>query len=110
VISRATRSFWDAYEELNAAQKAYRLFEENTVCGGRARVDCIGRMVMRPSDREIASQSRTQYNVRGRRWIDCNGCMVRQPSGREIASQFAVVFAAIKELITAAEPTKKTAR
>jgi len=33
VISRATRSFWDAYEELNAAQKAYRLFEENTVCG-----------------------------------------------------------------------------
>src|SRR6266550_767593 len=74
---------------------------------GRARVDCIGRMVMRPSDREIASQSRTQYNVRGRRWIDCNGCMVRQPSGREIESQFAVLFAATKELITPAEPTKK---
>jgi len=33
--------------------------------------------------------------------------MVRQPSGREIASQFAVDFAAIKELITPAEPTKK---
>ena len=41
-----------------------------------------------------------QYNVRGRRWIDCIGRLVRQPSGREIASQFAVVFEAIKQLIT----------
>jgi hypothetical protein len=55
----------------------------------------------------LLAGSWTQYNVRGRRWIDCNGCMVRQPSGREIASQFAVLFAAIKELITPAEPTKK---
>ena len=48
-----------------------------------------------------------QYNVRGRRWIDCIGCMVRQPSGREIASQFAVVFEAIKQLITPPEPPKR---
>jgi hypothetical protein len=33
--------------------------------------------------------------------------MVMRPSDREIASQFAVLFAAIKELITPAEPTKK---
>jgi hypothetical protein len=35
VISRATRSFWEAYEQLNAAQKsaarrAFALFLENT--------------------------------------------------------------------------------
>ena len=48
-----------------------------------------------------------QYNVRGRHWIDCIGCMVRQPSGREIASQFAVVFEAIKQLITPPEPPKR---
>lgn len=49
-----------------------------------------------------------QYNVRGRRWIDCIGCMVRQPSGREIASQFAVVFEAIKQLISPpSEPPRR---
>ena len=48
-----------------------------------------------------------QYNVRGRRWIDCIGCMVRQPSDREIASQFAVVFEAIKQLITPPEPPRR---
>src|SRR5256885_12968278 len=48
----------------------------NTACGDAAGVDCIGRMVMRPSDRVIASQ-------------------------------FAVVFEAIKELITPPEPPKK---
>src|SRR5438874_1866164 len=48
----------------------------NTACGDAAGVECIGRMVMRPSDRVIASQ-------------------------------FAVVFEAIKELITPPEPPKK---
>ena len=48
-----------------------------------------------------------KYNVLGRRWIDCIGCVVRQPSGREIASQFAVVFEAIKQLITPSEPSKR---
>ena len=48
----------------------------NTACGDAAGVDCIGRMVMRPSDRVIASQ-------------------------------FAVVFEAIKELITPPAPPKK---
>ena len=41
-----------------------------------------------------------QYGVRGRRWIDCIGRMVMWPSDREVASQFAVVFEAIKQLIT----------
>ena len=45
--------------------------------------------------------------MRGRARVDCIGRMVMRPSDREIASQFAVLFAAIKELITPAEPTKK---
>ena len=48
-----------------------------------------------------------KYNVRGRRWIDRIGCVVRQLGGREIASQFAVVFEAIKQLITPSEPSKR---
>ncbi len=42
-----------------------------------------------------------EYDVRGRRWMDCIGRMVRRPSNWEIASQkFAVVFEAIKQLIS----------
>src|SRR6266853_6955040 len=48
-----------------------------------------------------------QYGVRGRRWIDCIGRMVMWPSDREVASQFAVVFEAIKQLITQPEPRRR---
>src|SRR5438552_1335232 len=41
-----------------------------------------------------------QHSVRGRRWVDCIGRLVRRPRDWEIASQFAVVFEAIKQLIT----------
>src|SRR5688572_23193426 len=41
-----------------------------------------------------------QHGVPGGRWVDCIGRLVRRPSEREIASQFAVVFAAIKQLVT----------
>ena len=55
----------------------------------------------------LENKYNAQYGVRGRRWIDCIGCMVRQPSDREIASQFAVVFEAIKQLITPPEPSQR---
>ena len=48
-----------------------------------------------------------QHGVRGRRRVDCIGRMVMRPSDRVIASQFAVVFEAIKELITPPSPPKK---
>ncbi len=48
-----------------------------------------------------------QHGVRGRRWVDCIGRMVIRPSDWEIASQFAVVFEAIKQLITPPEPPRR---
>jgi hypothetical protein len=41
-----------------------------------------------------------QHGMRGRRRGDCIGRMVMRPSDWVIANQFAVVFEAIKELIT----------
>jgi len=55
---------------------------------GRRRVDCIGRMVMRPSDWEIASQS-AFYNpilifqhFSFQRFNSCFGAFVKQPRHR----------------------------
>ena len=48
-----------------------------------------------------------QHSVRGRCWVDCIGRLVRRPSDWEITSQFAVVFEAIKQLITPPEPPRR---
>ena len=40
-----------------------------------------------------------KHRVPGGGWVDCIGRMVRRPSEWEVASQFAVVFAAIKQLV-----------
>ena len=54
------------------------------------------------------ARGRDEYDVRGRRWMDCIGRMVMRPSDRERVSQkFAIVFAAIKQLIGPAAPARK---
>jgi hypothetical protein len=41
---------------LSSVLRSSRAAQVNTTCGGRRWIDCIGRMVMRPSDWERASQ------------------------------------------------------